>query len=187
MPKDWLSVQRHMQVKEGSWLGLAKCCAPAQLLLRIACYTCEPYSCSVDQEGAYGAAWLASSGRAVPIGQLTFKGQHLKGNLHPVGNIRKAGFVGLQAKEERMVEHHVLALEGRRLKGSLVAAAQEIAGLENRKAQLRFSMEERKHEIQVSTPFWAFRVELDTLSQNICVDCLCCDVKMRPCVHRLAS
>lgn len=49
-----------------------------------------------------------------------------------------------------MVEHDVLALEGRRLKGSLVAAAQEIAGLENRKAQLRFSMEERKQEIQVS-------------------------------------
>ncbi len=48
-----------------------------------------------------------------------------------------------------MVEHDVLALEGRRLKGSLVAAAQEIAGLENRKAQLRFSMEERKQEIQV--------------------------------------
>lgn len=49
-----------------------------------------------------------------------------------------------------MVEHDVLALEGRRLKGSLVAAAQEIAGLENRKAQLRFSMEERKQEIQVT-------------------------------------
>ncbi|DBA98148.1 TPA: Coiled-coil domain-containing protein 39 [Trebouxia sp. C0004] len=47
-----------------------------------------------------------------------------------------------QAKEERMVEHDVLDLEGRRLKGSLVAAAQEIAGLENHKAQLRFSMEE---------------------------------------------
>ena len=55
-----------------------------------------------------------------------------------------------QAKEERMVEHDVLALEGRRLKGSLVAASQDIAGLENRKAQLRFSMEERKQEIQVS-------------------------------------
>ena len=49
-----------------------------------------------------------------------------------------------------MVEHDVLALEGRRLKGSLVAASQDIAGLENRKAQLRFSMEERKQEIQVS-------------------------------------
>ncbi len=48
-----------------------------------------------------------------------------------------------------MVEHDVLALEGRRLKGSLVAAAHQIAGLENRKAQLRFSMEERKQEIQV--------------------------------------
>ena len=51
-----------------------------------------------------------------------------------------------------MVEHDVLALEGRRLKGSLVAAAQEIAGLENRKAQLRFSMEERRQEIQVTPP-----------------------------------
>ena len=55
----------------------------------------------------------------------------------------------LQAKEERMVEHDVLALEGRRLKGSLVSAAQDVAGLENRKAQLHFSMEERKQEIQV--------------------------------------
>ena len=103
MPKDWLSIQRHI-------------------------------------------------GSCAPIGQLACKGQHLKGSLHPVGNIRKAGLVGLQAKEERMVEHDVLALEGRRLKGSLVAAAQEIAGLENRKAQLRFSMEERKHEIQVYPP-----------------------------------
>ena len=49
-----------------------------------------------------------------------------------------------------MVERDVLALEARRLKGSLVAAGQELAGLENRKAQLRFSMEERKQEIQVS-------------------------------------
>ena len=48
-----------------------------------------------------------------------------------------------------MVERDVLALEARRLKGSLVAAGQELAGLENRKAQLRFSMEERKQEIQV--------------------------------------
>jgi hypothetical protein len=62
----------------------------------------------------------------------------------------------LQAKEERMVEHDVLALEGRRLKGSLVAAAHQIAGLENRKAQLRFSMEERKQEIQVPACFFSF-------------------------------
>jgi hypothetical protein len=55
-----------------------------------------------------------------------------------------------------MVERDVLALEGRRLKGSLVAAAQEIAGLENRKAQLRFSMEERKQEIQVPALFFSF-------------------------------
>ena len=57
-----------------------------------------------------------------------------------------------------MVEHDVLALEGRRLKGSLVAAGQEIGGLENRKAQLRFSMEERKQQIQVSPlPHTAFK------------------------------
>ena len=48
-----------------------------------------------------------------------------------------------------MVEHDVLALEGRRLKGSLVAAAQDIAALENRKAQLQFSVEERKQGFQV--------------------------------------
>lgn len=48
-----------------------------------------------------------------------------------------------------MVEHDVLALEAKRLKGGLLTAGQELAGLENRKAQLRFSMEERKQEIQV--------------------------------------
>ena len=77
----------------------------------------------------------------------------LPDNKHPICLLlylhNHQGTVVWQAKEERMVEHDVLALEGRRLKGSLVAAAQEIAGLENRKAQLRFSMEERKQEIQV--------------------------------------
>lgn len=52
-----------------------------------------------------------------------------------------------------MVEHDVLALEAKRLKGGLLTAGEELAGLENRKAQLRFSMEERKQEIQVSNVF----------------------------------
>lgn len=52
-----------------------------------------------------------------------------------------------------MVEHDVLALEAKRLKGGLLTAGEELAGLENRKAQLRFSMEERKQEIQVEYGF----------------------------------
>ncbi len=68
-----------------------------------------------------------------------------------------------------MVEHDVLALEGRRLKGSLVAAAQEIAGLENRKAQLRFSMEERKQEIQVPALLLLFCMLASVFQDNDCV------------------
>ena len=57
----------------------------------------------------------------------------------------------LQAKEERMVESDVLALEVRRLRAGLAAAAEEVASLENRQAQLRYSMEERKAQVAVSS------------------------------------
>ena len=54
-----------------------------------------------------------------------------------------------QAKEERMVEADVLALEVKRLRAALASVAEQVFGLENRKEQLRFSMQERKHEIEV--------------------------------------
>lgn len=50
-----------------------------------------------------------------------------------------------------MVESDVLALEVRRLRAGLAAAAEEVASLENRQAQLRYSMEERKAQVAVSS------------------------------------
>ncbi|KAK9820385.1 hypothetical protein WJX72_009778 [[Myrmecia] bisecta] len=55
----------------------------------------------------------------------------------------------IKEKEEKMVEVDVAALEVRRLRLALSAKADEVFSLENRKFQLRISMEERKHEIQV--------------------------------------
>ncbi len=48
-----------------------------------------------------------------------------------------------------MVEADVLALEVKRLRAALASVAEQVFGLENRKEQLRFSMQERKHEIEV--------------------------------------
>ena len=50
-----------------------------------------------------------------------------------------------------MVESDVLALEVRRLRAGLAAAAEEVASLENRQAQMRYSMEERKAQVAVSS------------------------------------
>lgn len=52
-------------------------------------------------------------------------------------------------KEEVMVAHDVLKLEVRKLRNILSGRADEVFGLENRKAQLEMSMEERKKEIAV--------------------------------------
>jgi len=52
-------------------------------------------------------------------------------------------------KEQRMVSHDVLKLEVRKLREQLSAVVDETFGLENRKAQLQLSMEERTHEVTV--------------------------------------
>ena len=52
-------------------------------------------------------------------------------------------------KEDVMVQHDVLKLEVRKLRNILSGRADEVFGLENRKAQLEMSMEERKREIAV--------------------------------------
>lgn len=63
----------------------------------------------------------------------------------------------MQDKEDRLVEHDVLALEVRRLRNLLSARADEVFSLKNRKFQLQCSMEERKHEIEVSFDFKDFK------------------------------
>ena len=50
-------------------------------------------------------------------------------------------------KEEITVQHDVMKLEVRRLRDVLNSRADEVFGLENRKAQLQLSMEEREREI----------------------------------------
>lgn len=52
-------------------------------------------------------------------------------------------------KEELLVQQDVLMLEKKRLERSLVDRADEVLHLENHKAQLQMSMEERKKEISV--------------------------------------
>jgi chromosome segregation ATPase len=52
-------------------------------------------------------------------------------------------------KEDITVQHDVMKLEVRRLRDVLNSRADEVFGLENRKAQLQLSMEEREREIAV--------------------------------------
>ena len=52
-------------------------------------------------------------------------------------------------KEELMVQSDLLKLDMKRLRDHLSAKKDELFTLENRKQQLVFSMEERKHEIAV--------------------------------------
>lgn len=52
-------------------------------------------------------------------------------------------------KERALVDHDVLKLEVRRLRDVLGFHADEVYSLESRKAQLKLSMDERKHEIEV--------------------------------------
>lgn len=57
-----------------------------------------------------------------------------------------------------MVDHDVLGLEVKRLRDILSAHADEVFSLENRKFQLKMSMEERKAEIEVrgwGVGFWS--------------------------------
>jgi|EP01047_Picozoa_sp_COSAG01_P022094 chromosome segregation ATPase len=57
----------------------------------------------------------------------------------------------VKRKEEVTVQHDVLKLEVRRVRDVLNQRADEVFGLENRKAQLQLSMEEREREIAVHT------------------------------------
>eukprot|EP00743_Colponemidia_sp_Colp-15_P001759 GILK01001920.1.p1 GENE.GILK01001920.1~~GILK01001920.1.p1 ORF type:complete len:939 (-),score=229.96 GILK01001920.1:138-2912(-) len=55
----------------------------------------------------------------------------------------------VREKEETLVQHDVMKLDVKRLRGALNQRADEVFGLENRKYQLQMSMEEREREISV--------------------------------------
>jgi chromosome segregation ATPase len=55
----------------------------------------------------------------------------------------------VQSKEEMMVQNDVMRLEVKRLRDTLNSKADEVFNLENRRQQLKLSMEERKEEIAV--------------------------------------
>lgn len=57
-------------------------------------------------------------------------------------------------KEKALVDHDVMKLEVKRLRDILALHADEVFSLENRKFQLKMSMEERKHEIEVHRWVW---------------------------------
>lgn len=54
-----------------------------------------------------------------------------------------------EQRDDRMVEHDVMKLELNRLKNALSTKTDEVFGLENRKEQLRMSMQERRKEVEV--------------------------------------
>lgn len=58
----------------------------------------------------------------------------------------------VDAKEKAMVEHDVTKLEVQRVRDILAMNADQVFSLENRKFQLKMSMEERRQEIEVSIP-----------------------------------
>jgi hypothetical protein len=57
----------------------------------------------------------------------------------------------VQEKEENMVQNDVMRLVVKRLRDTLNSKADEVFNLENRRQQLKLSMEERKEEIGVHT------------------------------------
>lgn len=57
----------------------------------------------------------------------------------------------VKEKEERLMEHDILKLEVKRLRQNLTSKSEDLYSLENRKQQLRISMEEREKEIEVHT------------------------------------
>ncbi|CAD7704050.1 unnamed protein product, partial [Ostreobium quekettii] len=63
--------------------------------------------------------------------------------------IQKSIKSAVDEKENCMVEHDVLKLQVKRLTDVVSMRVDEVCSLENRKAQLQLSMEERKHEIGV--------------------------------------
>ncbi|CAK0859056.1 unnamed protein product [Prorocentrum cordatum] len=54
-------------------------------------------------------------------------------------------------KEEALMQHDILKLEVKRLRQNLTSKSEDLYSLENRKQQLRISMEEREKEIEVHT------------------------------------
>merc|ERR1719382_2056692 len=54
-------------------------------------------------------------------------------------------------KEESLMQHDILRLEVKRLRQNLNSKSENLYSLENRKQQLRISMEEREKEIEVHT------------------------------------
>ena len=57
--------------------------------------------------------------------------------------------LAIDAKEKAMVDHDVTKLEVKRVRDILAMHANEVFSLENRKFQLKMSMEERRQEIEV--------------------------------------
>lgn len=55
----------------------------------------------------------------------------------------------IKDKEERMVAHDVMRLEAKRLRELLGSRADEVFSLENKKTQLKLSLEERRQEVDV--------------------------------------
>uniref|UniRef100_A0A061QV58 Flagella associated protein n=1 Tax=Tetraselmis sp. GSL018 TaxID=582737 RepID=A0A061QV58_9CHLO len=70
-----------------------------------------------------------------------------------------------RAKEDKMVEQDGLKLELERLRGILNLKADEVFSLENRKYQLKQSMEERKQEVQVHLE--GLRAELKLVREDL--------------------
>merc|ERR1740121_1532730 len=59
--------------------------------------------------------------------------------------------VTVKDKEESLMQHDILRLEVKRLRQNLNSKSENLYSLENRKQQLRISMEEREKEIEVHT------------------------------------
>ena len=84
-------------------------------------------------------------------------------NLEITETIR-AGKQAVKEKEERMVAHDVMRLEVKRLRELLGSRADEVFSLENKKAQLKLSLEERRHEVDVHME--ALRAELRMMEDD---------------------
>lgn len=63
--------------------------------------------------------------------------------------LQKSIKASVETKENKMVEHDVLKLQMKRLKDVLALRADQVFTLENKQAQLKLSMEERRHDIKV--------------------------------------
>lgn len=70
----------------------------------------------------------------------------------------------VKEKEEALMQHDILRLEVKRLRQSLNSKSENLYSLENRKQQLRISMEEREKEIEVHTE--VLRAQLRTSEEE---------------------